>query len=468
MAHKQGLARSLIKRLSQAVGKQWLLTEPADLICYSTDASGFRAMPQAVALPGNTEQLCELLSICHSEAIAVYPRGAGSGTVGGAVPVQGGLVVATVRMNHMGEFSRVDLSCRVGPGAITGQIQKRAESMGLFYPPDPASLAFCTIGGNVATCAGGARAVKYGVTRDYVRALDLVLPSGELVHLGSEAAKSVAGLDLVRTVVGSEGLLGMISGITLRLLPRPEAVGTSVALFSQAPSALMAVTRLFERGIVPRCAEFMDRMSLDAIRGQLPFPVEQGVGAMLLVEVDGTRSAAAEQARLAAEEMKRAGAVYVEDITGSARVDEVWRARRGLSPAIRRLGFSRKVSEDISVPRSRLFQMLEFLEELSRPEAAILTFGHAGDGNLHVNLLLTQATSGDDALIHDIVKQIMERCLELGGTISGEHGIGLAKRDFLPLEHGPRVLGLESSVKGLFDPKGIMNPGKVFEPGRSG
>jgi len=462
VALRHQITKGLIKRLRKVVGRPWLLTAPADLIPYSRDASGFSAMPEAVALPESAEQVCELLAICSSEGIPVYPRGAGSGTVGGAVAEKGGLIISMVRMNRMENFSHVDLLCRVGPGAVTGAIQKEAERLGLFYPPDPASLAFCTIGGNVATCAGGARAVKYGVTRDYVRALEVALADGCLVRLGSEAAKSVAGLDLARAVVGSEGLLGVITGITLRLLPLPQEVRTLVALFGSAQMALEGVSRLFQAGLVPRCAEFMDRMSLSAILEGLPFKVGHDAESLLIVEVDGSRAAAAEDAALASKVLAEAGALDVRQMSGPRDRQQLWQARRGLSPAIKRLGYSRKVSEDVCIPRSAMVAMLEFLQGISRPEAAILTFGHAGDGNLHVNLLLTQENAGDEALIHDIVEKIMEKSVELGGTISGEHGIGMAKRDYLPLEHSSRVLALERSVKEAFDPKGIMNPAKMF------
>ncbi len=456
------ISRGLKARFRKILGKEWVLDSPADLICYSQDAGGYSAVPDLVLLPERAEQVAKILDICAQDGIPVVPRGAGTGTVGGSIPVQGGVVIAAVRMNRISMTSLVDLSCRVGPGVITGDLQNRISSEGLFYPPDPASLAFCTIGGNVATCAGGARAVKYGVTRDYVRAVQLALPDGSLLNLGAQTAKSVVGFDLARLVTGSEGCLGFITSITLRLLPMPLKVVTCVALYPTGADALDCVTGFFQASVVPRCAGFLDRLSLQAIRHLLPFPVDGDAAAMLLVELDGSEESAAFEANQVVDVMKAGRCLMARILEDQRAVEQVWQARRGMSPAIKRLGFSKKVSEDICVPRHALVEMLQFLESISTDDATILAFGHAGDGNLHVNLLLREGAAGDQELIRAVIGSIMSKAVELGGTISGEHGIGISKMEYLSLEQTAGLVDLQKRLKGLFDPRGIMNPGKIF------
>ncbi len=457
------IGRHLVRRFRDVLGSDFFLTQPADTACYSFDASGFEYVPLAVALPGDTRQVSQVLKLCSREGIPVIPRGAGTGTTGGAVPVSKGLVVSLTRMNKVKSIDQVELSCVVEPGVITGRLQQEVERLGLFYPPDPASLAFCTIGGNVNTCAGGARAVKYGVTRDYVRALKVVLANGEEIMVGASTAKGVVGYDLRHLFVGAEGTLGIVTEITLRLIPRPEAVGTIAACFPSAHQATDSVTCLFGSALLPRCAEFLDELSLGCIKELLPFDPGPDAKALLLVEVDGPSGSIGSQIDKVKACLSRHKASFIYQPDDHHDSSRLWAARRKLSPSIKKLGYETKVSEDICVPRARLSAMLDFLEDAQRVyPVKILTFGHAGDGNLHVNLLFNKKDFESETEVRDLIAAVMKKTVSLGGTISGEHGIGLSKRPYLSLELSKRVISLHREIKKVFDPGNILNPHKIF------
>ena len=402
-----------------------------------------------------------MLRLCHREGVSVFPRGAGTGTTGASVPVDNGIVLCLSRMVAIHDISPVNLNMTVEPGVITGRIQKEAEHLGLFYPPDPASLAFCTIGGNIATGAGGSRAVKYGVTRDYVMALQVVTAAGDIINTGTATAKGVVGYDLTRLMVGSEGTLGVVTGITLRLVPKPPATGTVMAFFLDSAAAMECIVRIFENGILPRCAEFMDRSCIDILRPVSPVAVPDGAGAALLLESDGLGDTVRQELQVIAGAAKNAGATDIKTAGSAGEAESIWHLRRSLSPALRRLGFPDKISEDVCVPRAKLPEMLERLERTASDSGVrIVTFGHAGDGNLHVNILCDLTREREQ--VDQAVLSVMDHALALGGTISGEHGIGLTKSRFIERELSPQVLELMKSVKRAFDSRGILNPGKVF------
>ena len=454
---------ALEKGLEEILGPEGLLKEQADVVCYGFDSSGLESPPDLVALPKDIEQVRRVVGLCNSLEVAVTPRGAGSSTTGSAVPVCGGVVLCLSRMNRIIQIDPVELTARVEPGVVTGHLQKRVERHGLFYPPDPASLAFCTIGGNVATGAGGARAVKYGVTKDYVKGLKVVLADGSLIETGVQTAKGVVGYDLTRLFVGSEGTLGVVVEVVLRLIPRPRAVGTLAAFFSDMDLAVDAVSNLFESAVLPRCAEFLDKKSLDAVSSTLPFQVPTGSEAFILVEVDGDKPSVVHQLKEAAVCLERAGALSIVEPANRDERNKIWKVRRGVSPALRGLGYDTKVSEDVCVPRRAIKEMLAFLLRLEKGFGVdIFCFGHIGDGNLHVNLLFNKSDL-DPKDLQKIVAMIMNKAVELGGTISGEHGIGLTKMKYINIEHSEKVLGLEREIKRVFDPKGILNPGKIFK-----
>ncbi|MGB9497255.1 MAG: FAD-binding oxidoreductase [Dissulfuribacterales bacterium] len=438
-------------------------TDPADLKCYSYDASSISSLPEAVVLPGSTEEVSRVLFLANQEGLAVFPRGAGTGTTGASVPINGGLVLSLTRMDRIISINPADLTAMVEPGVVTGKLQEEVSRYGLFYPPDPASMHFCTIGGNVATGAGGPRAVKYGVTRDYVLALEIVLADGNVIHTGVRTAKGVVGYDLTRLMVGSEGTLGVVTGITLKLIPGPEAEGMLIAFFPDAKSASDTVVSLFESRILPRCAEFLDKMSIELISGQLPVAIPERADAMLLIEVDGVRESIPGQLGEVVNSCKNCGAIDIHVAESDDQAKAFWSARQGLSPSIRSLGFPDKINEDICVPRSCLPEMINELEKIGRKtRITILSFGHAGDGNLHVNLLLDLSDKEEKLRGDAAVMQIMEATLALGGTISGEHGIGLTKRPFIKMEIDDRGLEIMRGIKRIFDPGNILNPGKVF------
>jgi len=451
-----------LRLLEQALGPA-LTTESPDLACYAFDASGHASLPHAVALPTRVEQVSQVLRICHEHKIPVYPRGAGTGTTGAAIALRPGLLLGLTKMCKIIDISTEDLTAVVEPGVITGDLQREVARRGLFYPPDPASKDFCTIGGNVATGAGGATAVKYGVTRDYVMALEIVLPGGKVVHAGAKTAKGVVGYDIVRLFVGSEGTLGIATKIWLKLLVAPETVGTLGAFFSNEKEAGRAVVSLFKAGILPRCAELLDRGSLELVKDMMPFKAPQGARAMVVSEVDGFKETIQSQMNRVTSVFKDCGAQSVMAAKNKEEAERIWSARRSLSPAIRRLGFSGKISEDICVPRHSLPEMIEAVYDLSKEAGIkIVCFGHAGDGNLHINVLFDKESREDQKKVSKLIPEIMRLTVRFGGTISGEHGVGLTKKEFLGLEIGADELHIMKGIKKLFDPHSIMNPGKVF------
>ncbi len=455
-----------IKELSGLVAPGGLLTDRSDLVCYSYDASGLEFLPDAVILPSSTEEVRKVMALAQREGIAVFPRGAGSGTTGAFLPRGGGVVLCLARMNRILSISHSDLMAEVEPGVVTGELQNRAAAAGLFYPPDPSSLDFCTIGGNVATGAGGAKAVKYGVTRDYVIGLDVVLPGGDVIRTGFRTAKGVVGYDLTRLMVGSEGTLGVVTGVTLKLIPAPQTVGTALSFFKDASAAASAVSRLFVLGVLPRCAEFMDAACLGCIADELPVGVPETASAMLLVEVDGQEDSIAAGLDAIICAFREEGAVGVYVAKDKDEAAAFWKARRSLSTSVRRLGPPHKISEDICVPRHALSGIIRVIEETVKETGLkILSFGHAGDGNLHVNILLDKRKEHEMTSAQSAVKKIFKKTIEFGGTISGEHGVGLTKRDYIGMELDGKTLDIMRSIKAVFDPKGILNPGKIFPEG---
>ena len=448
-------------RLSRLLGDRRAPTDPDLIEPYCTDESGLgRYEPDAVALVESAEETAEVLRFAALERVPVVPRGLGTGLTGGALATEGGVVLCAERMARVLDVDRRNLLAVVQPGVITGQFQQQVEQLGLFYAPDPASLDSCSLGGNVAENAGGPRAFKYGVTREYVLGLELVLMGGQRLRLGRRSVKGVTGLDVTALVVGSEGLLGVISEITLKLLPRPPAVATFMAQFDDALTACEAVTELIGRGYRPRTLEFLDARVLEHLRQKGGWPIPPEAGALLLVELDGAEETCEQQMLEAAEACERSGAVDILVATDEARRRQMWEMRRSANPTLKEL-HRFKVSEDVAVPRMQIPEMVRRLDRLAAEHrVTIANFGHAGDGNLHVNILF------DDPEVHDRLEPLLEaifvQALELGGTLSGEHGIGIAKRRFMPLEQPPALLKLQRELKRTFDPLGLMNPGKLL------
>jgi glycolate oxidase len=429
---------------------------------YGRDESDLGSFPPDAAVRvGSAEDVRRVLAIASRHRVPVVPVAARSGKSGGSLALRGGIAVSFERMGRILEIRTEDLVARVEPGVITGHFQAEVERQGLFYPPDPNSLDLCTMGGNVAENAGGPRALKYGVTRDYVLGLEVVLPTGEILRTGRRTIKGVAGYDLTALMVGSEGTLGIVTEITVRLVPRPRAVATALVTFPDLQSAARAVARVLAQGVIPRVLELLDDTSLEAAARTSPFRFPPGAGAALLVETDGAdeEQVFAEIVRVASlVQGEASGEVIVAQNEAQRR--DIWETRKYLSQNLRAL-HPMKLSEDVVVPRSRIPDMVARSREIGKRHGfQIATYGHAGDGNLHANVLFDR--EDERPRVEAAVAEILRAAVDLGGTITGEHGVGLAKRDFLEYEQGPELVALQRRLKAVFDPLGILNPGKIF------
>jgi glycolate oxidase len=453
-----------VAELERAIPPDRIVRDPERREAYGRDESDLGSYPpDVVALVESAEEVRTLFGIASRHRVPVVPVGARSGKSGGVFALHGGIAISLERMNRILEISVDDLVARVEPGVVTGVLQAEVERHGLFYPPDPNSLEMCSIGGNVAENAGGPRAVKYGVTREYVLGLTAVLPTGEIVRTGHRSVKGVAGYDLTALLVGSEGTLGIVTEVMLKLLPRPRHVSTALVVFDSMDAAARSVTRILVNGVLPRCLELMDDVSLAAAAKTSPFRFPTDAGAALLVETDGND----EDGTFA--EMTRVAEIVKDDARGEvvvaqneAQRRQIWDTRRYLSVNLKVL-HPLKLSEDVAVPRSRIPEMVRRAKAIGRAEGiAVATYGHAGDGNLHCNVLFDSADERPKA--DRAVTGIVRAAVELGGTITGEHGVGFAKREFLAFEQAPELIALQRRLKDVFDPLGILNPGKIFPP----
>ena len=425
--------------------------------------------PDAAVLAENADEVALVLRLCAEHRIPVTPRGAGSGMVGGALPLHGGIVLSTERMQAIREISEEDLVAVVEPGVITGTLQTAVEERGLFYPPDPASLEFCSIGGNASTNAGGPRAFLYGVTREYVLGLEVGLVGGERLRCGRRTAKGVTGYDLVAGFVGSEGTFGVITELTMKLVPLPPAVSTVLAVFPDTGAAGAAIHALLRRGIRPRVLELADRLSIDHVRPRSRYRFPEHAGAIVLVEVDGDPDALDALVARIGDECEQHGALDVLAGQSPAERRALWEARRGISRALRD-AHPVKLNEDLCVPRGAIPEMLRRIDRVSAESGlAIAVFGHAGDGNLHVNVLADDdpADPAVRARLDGAIRRLFAETVALRGTLSGEHGIGATKRDFVPLEQDERVIEWQRRWKAMWDPLDLLNPGKVLPARRA-
>jgi len=449
--------------LTRVVGGEHVRADAASLDAYGQDALGQGRPPDLVVIPASTNEVAALARLCHEHRVPLVVRGAGTGYTGGAVPTRGGVVLSMERLNRILEIDETNLLAVVEPNVITADLQRAVEKVGLFYPPDPASLETCSIGGNVAECAGGPRAFKYGTTKRYVLALEAVLPTGEIVETGSKAVKNVVGYDLTQLLVGSEGTLAIITKVTLRLIPKPPARATLLALFGDIQAAVDAVTALIQRRVVPAALELVDADSLNAVRDHLGREVvPAGTGAVLIVESDGMQTAVDDEIDRVADACRAAGAMRVSLAANEGDRDRLWDVRRLLSASLKATGLL-KINHDVVVPRGRvpdLFGVIQHLRDEYR--LRIAAFGHAGDGNIHVNLMVDRTDPQQRARAMQAERVLFERVVALEGSISGEHGIGFAKAPYIGIELSPDVIALMKRVKNAFDPNGILNPGKIF------
>lgn len=453
---------SAIPKIEAIVGQEHVTTAEEDLLCYAYDATNRQYRPDAVAFPANRDEVSDILKLANENRFFVIPRGAGTGMSGGALAVQGGLVMVMTRFSRILSIDIENLVAEVEPGVITGHFQEVVEEKGLFYPPDPSSAPFSTLGGNVAECAGGPRAVKYGVTRDYVLGLEVVLPTGEIIRTGVRTAKGVVGFDLTRLMVGSEGTLGVITKILLRLLPLPEAVRTLSVIFSRIHDAARTVSEVVRSGILPRTVEYMDQAAIRCVEDHLKIGLPVDAGAMLLIDVDGSMSGVEETLKHLLAICGKGGADQINVASSKEEAKELWQARQAISPALFRLGPD-KINEDIVVPRNQIPDMVEWIDDLrARTGLSIVTFGHAGDGNIHFNIMLDRRDKETLEKAESAVEELFAQTIALGGTISGEHGVGITKAPYISMEIGTEEIALMKRIKAVFDPNGILNPGKIF------
>ena len=456
------MEKKIIKKIQEAVGQANLLADVEDRSCYSYDASGQNFMPDAVALPENKEQVAALLGLADKYGFPVIPRGAGSGTTGGALPVQGGLVIVFSRMKRILEIDPDNMIAVVEPGVVTGELQAALKKYGLMYPPDPASLKFCSIGGNAGECAGGPSAVKYGVTRDYIIGLEVVLPGGKIMRTGVRTEKGVVGYDLTRLFIGSEGTLAVFTKLILRLLPLAEAKGTFLLCFPSLEQATSLAGEILSAGLMPCTLEYMDKTAVQVVLDQITWPLPEKTAALLLVEFDGSTTEVEQQGQGFTDFVRQKKNCTLRQAVDEAEIEELWQARRSIAPACLHLR-PHKIAEDVVVPRSGIPELVQFTEQLAQKlNLIILTFGHAGDGNIHVNIMVDKQNQEEYNNGCKAKERLFEHVLALGGTLSGEHGVGITKSPFLAQELDATALSVMKQLKTLFDPHNVLNPGKIF------
>jgi glycolate oxidase len=458
------ISPQFITDLEAIVGPEYVRTDAAALDMYGADALKRGHPPDAVVTPDGVDQVASVVRLCARHRVPIVPRGGGTGYTGGAVPVRGGVVISLERMNRILEIDEENLVAVVEPNVITADLQAAVERVGLFYPPDPASLKQSVIGGNVAECAGGPRAFKYGTTKQYVLGLQAVLPTGEIVETGGKVVKNVVGYDLTHLLVGSEGTLAIVTRIVLRLVPKPPVQSTLRATFRTVHDAVNAVTNVIRARVVPAAVELIDGDSLEAVARYLNVRslAPEGTGALLLLEVDGLAEAVTEEAARVERACRDAGATEVLRAKDETERQELWRVRRELSLSLKVIT-PIKFNHDVVVPKGRIPQLFELVDRLKRDyRLRIPCFGHAGDGNIHVNIMVTPGDEEQIRRAHEAERVLFEGVVALEGSISGEHGIGFAKAKYLPIELSADEIALMRRVKESFDPHGILNPGKIF------
>ena len=455
-------SESLIRSLKGIAGSDNVLTSKEDRLCYAYDATNQIFLPDAVVFPSNTEDVSRILKLANTERFDVTPRGAGTGLSGGSIPVSGGVVLSLERMRKILSIDKKNLIAVVEPGVVNFELQMELGKSGLFFPPEPTSMRYCTIGGNIAECAGGPRSVKYGVTRDYVTGLEVVLPTGEIMETGTQTVKSVTGYDLTRLIVGSEGTLGIVTKANLRLLPFPKAVNTILAIFNNDYAAGDAAAEIMGSGVKPSAVEFMDMVSVKCTRESERFDFQVDNGALLLIELDGERESLERRSGTVRDICLKEGAVNIRMVASKKEEKDLWWLRRSILPSLVKIRPD-KIVNDVVVPLSVLSKFMRAVREIKEGKGIVIAcFGHAGEGNFHVNVLLDKNNAEEAANAKEAVDEVINLTIRLGGTISGEHGIGMTKRTYLGSELNPVAVEVMKKIKGVLDPNGILNPGKIF------
>jgi glycolate oxidase len=452
-----------LRELTNLLGVSVVSDDPRKLLEHSGDKWFASHLPEAVVEAETTKQVSLLLQFAQERQIAVTPRGAGYGYVGGCVPERGGISLSLIRMNRIKEIAVSDGVAVVEPGVITARLQEAARRQGLFYPPDPASLKNSSIGGNIATNAGGPRCLKYGVTRHYVLGLEVVLADGTIVKVGGRTLKNKTGFDLVGLFVGSEGMLGVVTEATLRLLPLPPARASLSASFRSIEAAASAVQQILQSGFLPSALEIADRFTLEAARQHLGQRVVPEGNAHLLLDLDGQEQSVKSELDTLICQVRSLGALTIESAFGDAECEQLWDLRRGFSESLKATGLT-KLNQDVTVPRGRIVDLVQFAGQLQqRFGFPVACFGHAGDGNIHVNIMVASPDdSGAQERMETALDELFHQVIAWGGAITGEHGIGLAKKRWWPAAVSKENLKLHQIVKSALDPSGILNPGKFL------
>lgn len=445
------------------LGSDNIYDDKAHTIAYSYDATRNRFEPDAVLFPRNEDDVSEILKYCNEHKIIITPRGAGSGFTGGALPSSGGIILAYEK--HMNKILEIDMDNMVAvvqPGVVNMDLQRAVEEVGLFYPPDPASQDYSTIGGNVSENAGGMRAAKYGITKDYVMALRAVLPNGDIIRAGKKTIKDVAGYNIAGILIASEGTLACITEITLKLIAKPKLTRTAMGVFSSVNDAMNAVYKTFTAGVTPVAMEFLDNLTIRAVEEKFHKNLPLNAGALLITDIDGNLEIDLEgQLQTIEKTFKANGCTNFTIAKDSKESNDLWFARRNASQSITIYG-SKKINEDITVPRSTLPELLDKIAEVSQKYGVkVPCFGHTGDGNVHTNVMVDGSDEKEVAKGYKAIEEIFEITVGLGGTLSGEHGIGLSKAPYMHLAFSEAEMALFQTIKKAFDPNNILNPSKM-------
>jgi len=458
------LAQSILDRLRRIVPPDQVFTSPEDLIPYSFDGTAaLTSMPGCVVFPRTREEIIQIVKLANEEKFPVVTRGSGTGLSGGSVASPDSVVLCTTRMNQILELDRANLTLTAEPGVTTLEVAEAALAAGLFYPPDPGSMKISTIGGNVAENSGGLRGLKYGVTRNYVMGIELVLPTGEVLWSGNKCVKDVAGYSLKDLFIGSEGTLGIMTKVLLRLIPRPKSKKTMVATFSQMDRAAEVVSAIIAAQIIPCTLEFLDRTTIHCVEDYARIGLPLDCEALLLIETDGHPAVVSDEAAEMEKICRSFGCLEVIVAGNDEEATRLAGARRAAFSALARVAPT-TILEDVTVPRSELSKMIRFVEGVARKfHLRIGTFGHMGDGNLHPTFLTDEKNADEMHRVEEAFGEIFEEAIRLGGTITGEHGVGLAKKRFLPKFAGDQQMHVMRELKKVLDPRNILNPGKIFD-----
>lgn len=451
-------------RLEMIVGEENVEVDNASLLAYSYDATPrFQAMPEAVVAPRNTKEIAEIVKLCNEMKIPIVPRGSGTNLCAGTTPLEGGIVLLFKHMNEIIEIDEENLTMTVQPGVITSKVSEAAEAIGLFFPPDPGSMHISQIGGNISENSGGLRGLKYGVTKDYVLGLEIVLPNGEIIRTGGKLAKDVAGYDLTSLHIGSEGTLGIITEAILKLIPKPETKQTMLALYDDLEAAAETVSAIIANRIIPTTLEFLDQATVQVVEDFAKIGLPTDAKAILLIEQDGVANVVEQDMKKIAELCRENNAFDVSLAETEEEGTTLMTARRSALSALSRLKPT-TILEDATVPRSEIANMVNAITEIAEKyDVTICTFGHAGDGNLHPTCLTDARDEEEISRVEQALEEIFLKAVELGGTITGEHGVGVMKLPYLHLKAGEAGIEAMRSIKKALDPNYIMNPGKIFE-----